>query len=308
MKIYYHQTVGGNVGDDMNTALWRRILPEVDQLTSADWLVGAGTILDQRLNALPGRKVVMGSGFRPGRESGDLDSDIRFAAVRGFLTAESCGLEPDVAVCDPGFLVNRLWPPTQPASQRVAFIPHIYSEQYSSIVAAAADAGFDVISPTLPLEEFLQRLAGCARAYCESLHSAIFADAFRMPWARVRICSSHYEGRGVADFKWADTFSVLGMPSHSVNRTVLVPVKRSWALMRSSLRPLQAILEKRLVNELAQRRDDATTFHNSDTGRLNERVEELIARVKQLRSADDVDNWHPAPGARRHSPSASAPS
>lgn len=306
MKIYYHQTVGGNVGDDMNTALWCRILPDIDEIASADWLVGAGTIIDRRLNALPGRKVVMGSGFRPGQERGVLHDDIRFAAVRGFLSAESCGLGRDVAVCDPGFLVDKLWPQTQPRSQRVAFIPHIYSEQYSNIAAAAADAGFEVISPTLPLEEFLRRLAGCARAYCESLHSAIFADAFRMPWARVRICSSHYEGRGVADFKWADTFSVLDLPSQSVNRTVLVPVKRSWTLMRSGLRPLQAVLERRLVSELAQRRDDATMFQLSDAGRLQERVEELIARVQQLRSVDSVDAWHAPPAAKRQSPPAGA--
>lgn len=303
MKIYYHRTVGGNVGDDMNAELWRRILPDLDELNSADWLVGAGTILDQRLNALPGRKVVMGSGFRPGRDASPLSKDIRFAAVRGLLTAQRCGLDPDVAVCDPGFLVNRLWPGHPQPSQRVGFIPHIYSEQYSNIVAVAQDAGFEVISPTLPLQEFLQQLGGCARAFCESLHSAIFADALRIPWARVRICSSHYEGRGVADFKWADTFSVLEAPSHSVNRTLLVPVKRSWALMRSSLRPLQAILEKRLAGELAQRRDDDKLFQLSDAGRLHECVEELITRVEKLRSVGSVDAWQ-SPAARHRAPSA----
>lgn len=290
MKVYYHQTERGNVGDDMNAVLWRRILPDIDQLTSADWLIGAGTILDERLNALHGCKVVMGSGFRPGGESAP-GGDIRFAAVRGFLTAERCGLSPDVAVCDPGFLVNRLWPVERRPDARVAFIPHVYSEQYSHITDAAADAGFEVISPTLPLEQFLQRLGACSRAYCESLHSAIFADAMRVPWARVRVCSSRYEGRGVADFKWADTFSVLDTPSAAMNRSALIPIKRSWEAVRSALRPLQEIAERRLIAELKRRGDDSRVFQLSNEGRMQERVEELISRAQQLRSSDDVDTW-----------------
>ncbi|HEU4484480.1 MAG TPA: polysaccharide pyruvyl transferase family protein [Povalibacter sp.] len=290
MKVFYHKTVGGNVGDDMNAVIWHRIVPELDRIDCADWLVGAGTILDKRINELPGRKVIMGTGFRPGRTI-SADEDIHFAAVRGFLTAEHCGLSRDVAVCDPGFAVGRLWPTTRQPSQRVAFVPHVYSEQYSQICAAAADAGFEVISPTLSLEEFLDRLAGCARAYCESLHGAIFADALRRPWARVRVCSSHYEGTGVADFKWTDTFSVFGQPSTCVNRTVLLPVKRSWPLMQSGLRPLQAWREKRLINELRQRSDDASAFRLTDVGRLEERADELIARVRRLRDSDAGNMW-----------------
>lgn len=291
MKVFYHHTAGGNVGDDMNAVLWQRILPDLKRLDSADWLVGAGTILDERLLQIPGRKVVMGSGFRLGA-SGTLDTDIRFGAVRGLLTAESFGLSPDVAVCDPGFLVNRLWPmQVRREPQRIAFVPHIYSEQYSNIATVAADAGFAVISPTLPLEEFLRQLAGCSRAFCESLHGAIFADAMRIPWARVRVCSSRYEGRGVADFKWADTFSVLDLPTAAVNRAALIPIKRSWALMRSTLQPLQSIAERRLIRELHRRRDDSQLFQLSNEGRMQERVDEMMTRVQQLRSPEDTNTW-----------------
>lgn len=295
MKVYYHRPAGGNVGDDMNAVLWHRIVPELDELTSAQWLVGAGTILDERLNSFPGSKVVMGSGFRPGAGGSAPKSEVRFAAVRGLLSAQRCGFGPELAVCDPGFLIGRLWPAERPPGPRVGFIPHIYSEQYSNIAEAAADADFDVISPTLPLEEFLRRLSGCGRVFSESLHGAIFADAFRLPWARVRVCSSRYEGRDVADFKWADTFSVLDLPSAAINRAALIPMKRSWSLMRSTLRPLQAIAEKRLVNELRQRRDDSGMFQLSDEGRMLERVEELIARVRQLRSAATFGTLRSAP-------------
>ena len=299
MKVYYHKTAGGNVGDDMNAVLWQRIVPGLEELTPAEWLVGAGTIIDLRLNALPGRKIVMGSGFRWGAGQDFLRDDIHFAAVRGFGTAECCGLAPEFAVCDPGFLVSRVWPMARAPAGPVAFIPHIYSEQYSQIAVRAADTNFKVISPTLPLEEFLRQLAGCSRAYCESLHGAIFADALRVPWARVRICSHFYEGRGVSDFKWTDTFAVLGLTATSAIRETLIPMKRSWPLIRDVMRPLQSIAEKRLLGALAQRRDDTAVFQLSDPARLQERVDELMLRVAQLCSDDRLDKWSAAPGARR---------
>lgn len=291
MKVFYHQAAGGNVGDDLNAVLWQRLLPDLQRLETAQWLVGVGTILDQRLNALAGRKIVMGAGLRPNR-SGHSDSwnDVRFAAVRGKLTAQQLGLGRDVALCDPGFLVAKVWPKhaatrRSARSNRVGLVPHVYSEQWSSIAATATDAGLDVISPTLPLEAFLQRLGSCSRIYCESLHAAIFADALRIPWARVRISSHYYEGKGVAEFKWQDAFSVVDMPVASAVPATLIPLRRAW------LRPAQALAERRLVKLLIQRRDDESVFGLSEADRLNEQVEGLLSRVEQLRSAELVKCW-----------------
>ena len=184
MKVFYHKVDGANIGDDMNAVLWHKLVPGLDELASAQWLVGAGTIIDARLDALPGGKIVMGAGVRLGGKRGLFDQ-VRFAAVRGYHSAAHLGLEPEAAVCDPGFLVNRVWPQQTQTRARIGFVPHVYSEQYSSIATAAADAGLEVISPTLSVEAFLQRLATCARIYTESLHGAIFADTLRIPWARV---------------------------------------------------------------------------------------------------------------------------
>lgn len=291
MQVFYHQAAGGNVGDDLNAVLWQRLLPDLQQLETAQWLVGVGTILDQRLNALAGRKIIMGSGLRPGQaRPGDAWGDVRFAAVRGKLTAQQLGLGRDVALCDPGFLVARVWPShaarsSSAHSGRIGLIPHVYSEQWSSIAAAATDAGLEVISPTLPLDTFLQRLGRCSRVYCESLHAAIFADALRIPWARVRISSHYYEGKGVAEFKWQDAFSVVERPVASAVPAVLIPIRRPW------LRPVQALAERRMVKLLMQRRDDESVFGLSDAGRLNEQVESLLSRVAQLRSTEQMERW-----------------
>jgi len=293
MKAYYYQAPGGNVGDDLNALLWERLLPDFEQLTAAQWLVGIGSMLDQRLNALEGSKIVMGTGLRPGARRLVLVGDVRFAAVRGKLSERELGLGPEVALCDPGFLVGQVWP-RQVRSQagtgaRVGLVPHIYSERWSNIAAVAADAGLDVISPRLPVEQFLERLGNCSRVYCESLHAAIFADALRIPWARTRISSHYYEGDGVAEFKWRDAFSIVDLPVESATRAVLIPIRHRLA------RPAQSLAELRLVRDLVRHQDDEKVFQLSQADRLQRRIDELLEKVEQLRSPPAVAGWLPAP-------------
>ena len=296
MKVFYHRAPPGNVGDDLNAVLWQRLIPDLQQLATADWLIGVGTILDRRIDALPGRKIVMGSGLRP--DTADhyrFGRDVRFAAVRGVLTAQRIGLGNAVTLGDPGFLVAQYRQARRVIVERIGFVPHIYSERWSGMSVAAADAGLHVISPTLALNDFLEQLQGCARVYCESLHGAIFADALRVPWARVRICSHLYEGAGVAEFKWRDAFSVVDLPVTPVHSAAILPTKRSWPLLRRGLRPLQVITEQRLARALARRRDDASLFQLSSEARLQERVAGLLACVQQLQSPDHIQRWRTAP-------------
>ncbi len=281
MRVFYHQAEGGNVGDDINAVLWERLLPEFRALNTAQWLVGIGTSLDERVNTLAGRRIIMGSGLRPARSLPQFSGDLRFAAVRGTLTAERLALGDDVALGDPGFLIGRIYSPPQSHMRErngpVALVPHVYSERWSKISDTARDAGLEVISPTLPWNEFLDALSRCSRVYCESLHAAIFAETLRIPWARVRMCSHYYEGEGVADFKWRDAFSIVGVDRTSVIRNALIPVRRTW------MRPAQAIAERRLVRALRERRDDESQFALADAGRLEERIEQLHTRVQGLR-------------------------
>lgn len=287
MNLFYHRTSGGNVGDDFNAELWPRLVPEIERLDLADWLIGAGTIIDGRLFALAGRKLVMGSGYRPGPRPPTFGPDVEFRAVRGTLTAEALGLDPSTAVCDPAFVVAG-WPELRTESTgAIGLVPHVYSEQGSGICAAAAAAGLEVISPTLPPQEFFRKLGRCARVYCESLHGAIFSDALRIPWARVQISAHYYEGRGVNDFKWRDAFSTLGVDVKPVNRIGLVPIKRSWPAMGTVMQPVQVLAENRLAARLHQMRD-GWFFRLSAEERLFEQVDEFLRRVASLRSEEPL--------------------
>jgi hypothetical protein len=290
MKVFFHKAPGGNVGDDLNAELWHRLIPGLDELATADWLIGIGTILDERINDLPGCKVVMGSGVRP-NTTGRLQGNIRIAAVRGLLSAEQLGLDAAVAACDPGFLVARLWPTSSGHADGIGLIPHVYSMQWSEISQAGLDAGLDVISPTLPIEQFLQRLRRCQRVYCESLHGAIFADALRIPWARVRLTSHYFESASVSEFKWQDAFSVIGVSSAPLNRLALLRPKRAAGVVRNLMRPVQALAEYRLVRALKNRSDHASIFKLSDGARLQDQIRLLLSRVEALRSEHVVQSW-----------------
>jgi Polysaccharide pyruvyl transferase len=290
MKVFFHKVEGGNVGDDLNADLWQRLVPELDELATADWLIGIGTILDHRINKLPGCKVVMGSGLRP-NSSGRMHGDIRIAAVRGLLSAERLGLDRSAAGCDPGFLIAQLWPGSNEQRESIGLVPHVYSEQWSEISQAGADAGLDVISPKLPIDQFLQRLRRCKRVYCESMHAAIFADALRIPWARVRLTSHYFEGDGVAEFKWQDAFSIVGASSAPLNRLSLLRPKRAAGVVRSLMQPVQTLMERRLARELEDRSDDDSVFKLSDGDRLEQQIQVLLSRVSALRSEGDARRW-----------------
>jgi beta-1,4-mannosyltransferase len=295
MKVFYHHAAGGNVGDDLNAVLWKHLLPDLERLDSAEWLVGIGTILDERLNNLEGRKIIVGSGLRPGARPPALTGDVRFASVRGKLTSERLLLGPNVPLGDPGFLVNSLLPPdfsrASASGNRVGFVPHVYSERWSHISHAARDAGLQVISPTLSVNDFLRELASCSRVFCESLHAAIFAEALRIPWSRVRVSSHYYEGDGVSDFKWRDAFSIVEAQTESAIKQTLIPIRRPW------MRPVQALAERRLVTALVARRDDEKAFQLADAGQLNDRRSALLKRIQELRSSAAPERW-PAAAAR----------
>jgi succinoglycan biosynthesis protein ExoV len=281
MKIFIHRGATPNVGDDLNELLWPRLIPGLESIDHAEWLVGIGTILDARLNALPGRKIVMGSGYRPGPRREPL-GNTEFKAVRGLLTAERLGLPASAAICDPGFLVAHLWPYRPTSSGDVAFIPHVYTEASTQVAAAALDAGIAVISATLDVDTFLERLSKCGRVYCESLHAAIFADALGIPWARVRAFSHFHEKREISDFKWRDTFSILDTSVDPLNSLTLVPVKRSWSAVNEMLRPAHRALEGIFARMLRAHRDDDAAFRLSDRERMEERISQLVGLARSL--------------------------
>ncbi len=126
VRLFYYKGLGGvgNFGDELNPYLWDRLLPDLDQRGSPDWLfVGIGTLLNDRLPKAS-RTIVFGSGVGYGTGVPTPDSSWQIYFVRGPRSAAALGLPPDVGLTDPAILVSRVWRERLATRTRCSFMPH----------------------------------------------------------------------------------------------------------------------------------------------------------------------------------------
>lgn len=206
MRLVSWAAEGGNFGDDMNAWLWDHLLPGWRDWSPATDLLGIGTILKDGFVDPGRRKLVLGSGVGYGAPPALAPAeawDIR--CVRGPLTAAALGLPERLAVVDPAVTVADM--PEFRGARRTGealFVPHYRSLGLLDWRAAAEGAGVAFQSPSDDSRAVIARIAGADRVIAESLHAAIVADAFRVPWAPVTI------GGGFNAFKWRDWAASVG--------------------------------------------------------------------------------------------------
>lgn len=208
MRTFYYR-VTTNFGDHMNAWLWPRLLPGMIEQKSEDTLVGIGSLIKSDMSRVPGRKIIFGtgSGYGPMPLPQEI-SDWRVYFVRGPLTARLLELPPEKAIVDGAWLVDQLPELRYTPGERsgTVFVPHWTTDLYANWRQPCKDAGIDYISPFLPGDEVLNRIAGAKLAIVESLHGAILADYYRVPWIPVAT-----DGRVLA-FKWLDFCMSIGLP------------------------------------------------------------------------------------------------
>ncbi|SMX31160.1 polysaccharide pyruvyl transferase family protein [Actibacterium lipolyticum] len=229
MKLFYWKSPAGNFGDDLNLWLWDRFLPGWREWDEQRTLVGVGTILNTRNLPDAGSYLVLGSGSGFGQLP-DLNAnsewDIRF--VRGPLTAEKMGLGMEKFATDPAALISRL-PEFSGLSERkgIAFIPHCHSDvsPYYDWQTICENAGLRYISPREEARTVIEQIARSEKVITESMHGAILADAFRIPWKAVSQVANFN------NFKWQDWAASLEMnveitPLPAVQTTEAAPTPR----------------------------------------------------------------------------------
>jgi succinoglycan biosynthesis protein ExoV len=204
VQLFYYKADAGNFGDDLNSWLWPQLIPNLEASTAADWLVGVGTILDERLLSVSGRKLVLGAGFRPTKWPAVVqpDWDIRF--VRGPLTARSLSLPLSMPLSDPALLVANFWPRSEQQSQSVGFVPHFITARSIDCGRACERARVSLIDPRWETTKVLRAISSMDRVIAEGMHGAIVADALGVPWLRLKALAWRRETTAIADFKWAD--------------------------------------------------------------------------------------------------------
>nr|CAD6405929.1 succinoglycan biosynthesis protein exov [Rhizobium sp. Q54] len=227
MKPYYWESHHGNFGDDLNLWLWDFLLPGFREVHDETLLVGVGTVLNPTLLPVGIRKLVVGSGYGYGAAPDIRDArewDVR--CVRGPKTAERLGLPAEKAIVDPAVMIAEM-PEFQnlPKLHRKTFIPHWESAEFGMWQAVCEPAGLSYLDPRGEAKSVIKAIAQSELIVAESMHGAILADAFRVPWIAVST------SRSINDFKWTDWATSVGVSY----RPHFVPVStRAEAVAKSS--------------------------------------------------------------------------
>lgn len=205
MKLYFADFE--NFGDQINPWFWPKLLgPDYLNLhEESDLLVGIGTILNQRLPGPPRRKLIFGSGYGYGTPPKDVSS-WKISCVRGPRTASILGIDLDLAISDPAVLVPRFHVPNVVQTEMTGFIPHWISARDYDWENICKSQGIFYIEPRDgDVEGVFSKIARCSLIICESMHGAIIADSYRIPWiaARSRRC--------IDINKWSDWAESVGV-------------------------------------------------------------------------------------------------
>jgi succinoglycan biosynthesis protein ExoV len=198
MRLFYCAHLP-NFGDQLNSWLWPRVLPEHLNSHSDTVLVGIGTLLNEGM--MPwANKLVLGAGV-PDSTSWHQHKvgTWHIYGVRGPLTAQALRLDARYALSDPAVLVPLLRtkaPATMGA--QIGFMPHHLSARLGDWRAVCDQAGLRYIDPGTAIEDVLQAISGVRMLITEALHGAIVADALRVPWLPVQAYTH------INRFKWQD--------------------------------------------------------------------------------------------------------
>ncbi|VDS10750.1 Exopolysaccharide glucosyl ketal-pyruvate-transferase [Paracoccus haematequi] len=201
MRLYYSVSSSGNFGDDMNEWFWDGLLTGWRDAEPDVTLFGIGTILGQKILADHGRVLVCGSGAGYGGINGIDRSRVDVSWVRGPRTAAMIGLDRALAITDPACMVTTMprFSGLPQGSGGAIFIPHRSTARLDlDWGRIGRHAGLRVVLPSGQAQEVISEIAAADLVVTESMHGAILADAFRVPWVPVRI-SNEFN-----DFKWHD--------------------------------------------------------------------------------------------------------
>jgi succinoglycan biosynthesis protein ExoV len=199
MKLMYHTAEPGNFGDDLNTWLWRELLPrDFFDGCSAELFYGIGTLLSRDMPPQP-RKIIFGSGTGY-KAPPVIDDTYRVYFVRGPLTARALHLDATQAISDPAYLILTTDQARQEINHRydVSVIPHYLSMGMVDWETMARTTGLNIIDPSDSPLAVITRIRESKLVLTESLHGAILADAFRVKWIPIA-CSYRF-----LRFKWLD--------------------------------------------------------------------------------------------------------
>ncbi len=253
MDPYYWESEHGNFGDDLNLWLWDFLIPGFRDVHPETLLVGVGTVLNRVLLPEGRHKLVLGSGFGYGTlpdMSDRREWDIR--CVRGPLTAQKVGVDPKLGIIDPAVMVAEM-PEFKnlPKKHKKSFVPHWESAAAGIWPIICGTVGLHYIDPRGDAKEVIREIAQSELIIAESMHGAILADAFRVPWVAVTTSNS------INSFKWNDWAQTVGVtyrPRHvpvSTRAEAIAKGARFWGIGFEARQPALEDPNKRQIDDSA---------------------------------------------------------
>lgn len=251
MKPFYWESHHGNFGDDLNLWLWDFLIPGFREVHEETLLVGVGTVLNKALLPSGIHKLVIGSGFGYGAlpdMSDKAEWDVR--CVRGPLTAQKVGVPAEYGIIDPAVMVAEM-PEFKnlPKSGKKTFVPHWESAIAGLWPEICRTVGLSYLDPRGEAKSVIREIAQSSLIVAESMHGAILADAFRVPWISVST------SRSINSFKWNDWAQTVGVtyaPKHipiSTRAEAIIKGARFWGMDFERNEPLADDPNRRQFDE-----------------------------------------------------------
>lgn len=208
MNLIYWDSVVKNFGDELNKDFWFNLFGQrLKQFATDEAILGIGSILNYDTSAYK-RIHVLGSGSGYSTLKIPNINDYKFWFVRGPNTAKVLGIDSNLAITDPAILVQDIYKfkvPCQKTGKKL-FIPHYTSALDADWEEVCSRAGMSYRDPRSSLEDICNDIASSELVISESLHGAILADMYRVPWILVATPPIYR-----SDFKWHDWCASLNL-------------------------------------------------------------------------------------------------
>ncbi|HEX3996128.1 MAG TPA: polysaccharide pyruvyl transferase family protein [Acetobacteraceae bacterium] len=277
MILYQWRGAHRNFGDELNSLLWPRLLPDFFDQDEATRFLGIGSILDNRHDATP-LKLVAGSGYGGYQPQIVLDESWIIHWVRGERTARLLGLPTGLGIGDPASLLPLTGLTPEHEDRDIGFIPHFESAARGAWQEVAAKAGVTLIDPREDPLTVIAAIGKCRVVMSEALHGVIVADALRVPWIAIRPLAPIHRPKW---FDWAETLDL------KIEFAGLLP---STALERAHLTHLSRFhLGRRVLHHQAARLHDIARQRHIDRAALAlravTRAEPQLSRSTLLQDA-----------------------
>ncbi|MEL6937096.1 MAG: polysaccharide pyruvyl transferase family protein [Cyanobacteria bacterium J06607_17] len=237
MKIFYYRRQDGqpNFGDELNTWLWPRLLPDFFDNDGSTQFIGTGTLLNHRLperTTDAQRLIIFSSGAGYEQPLSQIPPHWHIVCVRGPLSANRLKLPAKKAITDGGILVRRCFTANSKKTVSHAFMPHIHHANFADVAwkTLCETMGIGYIDPRWPIEQILQAISATEVLLAEAMHGAIVADALRTAWIPV-VTSPR-----ILSFKWQDWCASIGVPYQPWQLLPLPSYPKYARGLRSSLR------------------------------------------------------------------------